>query len=50
MDHLMHGVKATVIDLGLARMDSHDERNTFTVRWTTPDEEIFEGKVCSEKS
>ena len=44
MDHVVHGVKATVIDLGLARMDSHDDSNTVTVQWTTPDEEVFDGE------
>ena len=42
MDHLVHGVKATVIDLGLARMDAGD--GTTDIRWTPLDEEIFEGE------
>jgi serine/threonine-protein kinase haspin len=42
MDHLVHGVKATVIDLGLARMDAGD--SSTDIRWTALDEEIFEGE------
>ncbi|KAI0276305.1 hypothetical protein BGY98DRAFT_986292 [Russula aff. rugulosa BPL654] len=42
MDHLVHGVKATVIDLGLARMDAGD--GSTDIRWTPLDEEIFEGE------
>ena len=42
MDHLGHGVKATVIDLGLARMDAGD--SSTDIRWTPFDEEIFEGE------
>lgn len=42
MDHLVHGVKATVIDLGLARMDAGDFSTN--IRWTPLDEEIFEGE------
>ncbi|CAL1701316.1 unnamed protein product [Somion occarium] len=41
MDDDAHGVRATVIDLGLARMDDGDGVN---VRWTPFDEEIFEGE------
>ena len=44
MDHMVHGVRATVIDLGLARMDSHDDGNTVTVQWTTLAEEVFDGE------
>lgn len=45
MDHLSHGIKATVIDLGLARMDARtsDDGSTET-HWTPFDEEIFEGE------
>ncbi|KAI0005147.1 hypothetical protein BJV74DRAFT_762806, partial [Russula compacta] len=45
MDHLSHGIKATVIDLGLARMDArtNDDGSTET-HWTPFDEEIFEGE------
>jgi serine/threonine-protein kinase haspin len=38
MDDLSHGVKATIIDLGLARMNGGDG-----VHWTPFDDEIFEG-------
>lgn len=43
MDHDSYGVKATVIDLGLARMEADDgaEHNT---RWTPFEPEIFEGE------
>jgi hypothetical protein len=44
MDHLVHGVKATVIDLGLARMDAHTDDGLTEIRWTPFDEEIFEGE------
>ena len=44
MDHLVHGVKATVIDLGLARMDAHTDDGSTEIRWTPFDEEIFEGE------
>lgn len=42
MDDRSHGVQATVIDLGLARMSAHDE--TAAPTWTPFDEEIFEGE------
>ncbi|KDQ64363.1 hypothetical protein JAAARDRAFT_27985 [Jaapia argillacea MUCL 33604] len=41
MDHSSQGVKATVIDLGLARMDSGDG---VTPHWTPFEEEVFEGE------
>jgi len=44
MDHLVHGVKATVIDLGLARMDAHADDGSTEIRWTPFDEEVFEGE------
>lgn len=44
MDHGCHGIEATVIDLGLARMDASDENGKSAVRWTPFDEEIFEGE------
>ncbi|THH13630.1 hypothetical protein EW146_g6606 [Bondarzewia mesenterica] len=44
MDHPTHGVMATIIDLGLARMDSSDNPGEHTVHWTPFDEEIFEGE------
>ena len=43
MDDPDHGVLVTVIDLGLARMDSHDAAGA-GVHWTPFDEETFEGE------
>ncbi|CCM00662.1 uncharacterized protein FIBRA_02701 [Fibroporia radiculosa] len=43
MDHIIHGVEATIIDLGLARMDTGDG-NGLTTYWTPFDDEIFEGE------
>ena len=43
MDDPDHGVLVTVIDLGLARMDSHDATSA-GVHWTPFDEETFEGE------
>ena len=43
MDDDVHGVQATIIDLGLARMDSH-ERDNSAVHWTTFEPEVFEGE------
>ena len=42
MDDDAHGVRATVIDLGLSRMNS-DERQS-SVHWTPFEEETFEGE------
>lgn len=42
MDDDVHGVEATIIDLGLARMDSTDDEDQ--THWTPFDEEIFEGE------
>jgi hypothetical protein len=47
MDDLSHGVKATVIDLGLSRMDAGDGGSGPEVLWTPFDEEIFEGEGIS---
>ncbi|KAF9569114.1 hypothetical protein CPC08DRAFT_813270 [Agrocybe pediades] len=44
MDDLSHGVQATVIDLGLSRMDAGDETNGNHVHWTPFDEEVFMGE------
>ena len=44
MDHPVHGVKATVIDLGLARMNAQADNGSTEVRWTPFDKEIFEGE------
>lgn len=43
MDHPFHGVTATIIDLGLARMDARDGNNN-GVHWTPFDDLIFEGE------
>jgi serine/threonine-protein kinase haspin len=40
MDDAMHGVTATVIDLGLSRMDASKTK----VHWTPFEQEVFEGK------
>jgi serine/threonine-protein kinase haspin len=39
MNDPSHGVEATIIDLGLARMNGGEE-----VHWTPFDDEIFEGE------
>ena len=44
MDHPVHGVQATVIDLGLSRMDACGDGGLTEIRWTPFDEEIFEGE------
>lgn len=45
MDDPSHGIEATIIDLGLARMnDDGDEGEGGKVHWTPFDEEIFEGE------
>jgi hypothetical protein len=44
MDHPAHGVQATVIDLGLARMNACGDGGLTEIRWTPFDEEIFEGE------
>lgn len=44
MDDKGHGVKATVIDLGLSRMDAGDGQHGAKVHWTPFDEEIFMGE------
>lgn len=49
MDDLSHGVMATVIDLGLARMDADDAAG-HRVRWTPFEEEIFEGEGLSYRA
>lgn len=45
MDDAVHGVQATIIDLGLARIDrsdpNEDYRDTY---WTPFDQVIFEGE------
>ena len=49
MDHEKHGVKATIIDLGLARMDTHD-RNKHKTHWTPFEDEVFEGRGISDSN
>ncbi|KAI9467153.1 hypothetical protein BJY52DRAFT_1236715 [Lactarius psammicola] len=44
MDHPAYGVQATVIDLGLARMDARADDGSTEICWTPFDEEIFEGE------
>ncbi len=43
MDHDAYGVKATVIDLGLSRMNANDG-NSSSVHYTPFDDEVFEGE------
>lgn len=43
MDDEAHGIEATVIDLGLARMETSNSDNHET-HWTPFEEEIFEGE------
>lgn len=44
MDELAHGVQATVIDLGLSRMDAGDGSDGDQVHWTPFDDEVFMGE------
>ncbi|KAF9481833.1 hypothetical protein BDN70DRAFT_875782 [Pholiota conissans] len=44
MDDLSHGVQATLIDLGLSRMDAGDGSDGDKVHWTPFDDEVFMGK------
>jgi serine/threonine-protein kinase haspin len=44
MDDAAHGVRATLIDLGLSRMDAGDGSGGEMVHWTPFEEEIFEGE------
>lgn len=44
MDDLAHGVQATVIDLGLSRMDAGDGGDGDEVHWTPFDDEVFMGE------
>ncbi|EDR12771.1 uncharacterized protein LACBIDRAFT_311589 [Laccaria bicolor S238N-H82] len=44
MDDLAHGVQATVIDLGLSRMDAGDGHDGDEVQWTPFDDEVFMGE------
>lgn len=44
MDDMAHGLQATVIDLGLSRMDAGDEDDGDRVYWTPFDDEVFMGE------
>ncbi|KAF9443328.1 hypothetical protein P691DRAFT_713447 [Macrolepiota fuliginosa MF-IS2] len=44
MDDPAHGVQATIIDLGLSRMDAGDGGSGDRVHWTAFDEEVFMGE------
>lgn len=44
MDDISNGVIATVIDLGLSRMDAGDGGDGEHVHWTPFDEEVFQGE------
>ncbi|THH28794.1 hypothetical protein EUX98_g5388 [Antrodiella citrinella] len=43
MDDISHGVKTTIIDLGLSRMNAEDGAESHTI-WTPFEPEIFEGE------
>ncbi|PPQ64615.1 hypothetical protein CVT24_008352 [Panaeolus cyanescens] len=44
MDDASHGIEATVIDLGLSRMDAGDGHGGDPIHWTPIDQEVFEGE------
>ncbi|KAG5648870.1 hypothetical protein DXG03_000219 [Asterophora parasitica] len=44
MDDPIHGVRATLIDLGLSRMDAGDGHDAERVHWTPFEEEVFMGE------
>ncbi|KAF9263705.1 hypothetical protein L218DRAFT_822201, partial [Marasmius fiardii PR-910] len=44
MDDSAHGIRVTVIDLGLARMDAGDGTGGEIVHWTPLDDEVFMGQ------
>lgn len=44
MDDVGHGVRATLIDLGLSRMDAGDGAGGERVHWTPFEEEVFMGE------
>lgn len=44
MDDRAHGVQATLIDLGLSRMDAGDGNGGERVHWTPFEEEVFMGE------
>lgn len=43
MDNTHFGVKTTIIDLGLSRMDANNSEDQRTY-WTSFDDDIFEGE------
>jgi serine/threonine-protein kinase haspin len=44
MDDPSHGVRATIIDLGLSRMDAGDNKGDIVTHWTPFEEETFMGE------
>jgi serine/threonine-protein kinase haspin len=44
MDDFAHGVRGTLIDLGLSRMDAGDGAGGERVHWTPFDDEVFMGE------
>ncbi|KAL1680761.1 hypothetical protein EV122DRAFT_275973 [Schizophyllum commune] len=44
MDDSVHGIEATLIDLGLSRMDAGDGKGGERVHWTPFDSEVFDGE------
>ncbi|KAL1739484.1 hypothetical protein HDZ31DRAFT_68883 [Schizophyllum fasciatum] len=44
MDDPAHGIEATLIDLGLSRMDAGDGKGGERVHWTPFDSEVFDGE------
>ena len=44
MDDRSHGIQATIIDLGLSRMDAGDGGDGERVHWTPFDDEVFMGE------
>ncbi|KAG6903415.1 hypothetical protein C0995_005438 [Termitomyces sp. Mi166 len=44
MDDLVHGVRATLIDLGLSRMDAGDGDGGEMIHWTPLEDEVFMGE------
>lgn len=49
MDDRSHGVQATIIDLGLSRMDAGDGGDGERVHWTPFDDEVFMGEGMKAK-
>ncbi|TRM68184.1 hypothetical protein BD626DRAFT_450537 [Schizophyllum amplum] len=44
MDDPVHGIHATLIDLGLSRMDAGDVQGGERIHWTPFDSEVFDGE------